>query len=172
MGSITNVSPSLTAVMTSESTSCSLSSTTSWHLYQGTTASDLSIGSHLNIVYQSFVQNFLSVWTTTRRTLTSISKTFSILTDIFRAIIKNASPIPRIPADGALVTWSTPPATRKRAASPPSFQDPPIYSAIKRPRYSKGHDEASDDEGEAHLLFSPVTRPRPTSVIIELSQPL
>lgn len=28
----------------------------------------------------------------------------SILTHIFRAIIKNASPVPRIPADGALVT--------------------------------------------------------------------
>ena len=35
------------------------------------------------------------------------------------------------------------------------------HLVTKRPRFSEGHDEASDDdEGEAHLLFSPVAHAR------------
>ena len=98
---------------------------------------------------------------------------FTILVNIFRAIIKNASPEPLRQPDGALVKWSTPPtASRKRQVDPPSFQDPPGYTATKRPRYSEGHDEASDDDAEAQLLFSPPTRPRPDSSVIDLSQPM
>ena len=96
---------------------------------------------------------------------------FTALTEIFRAIIKNASPIPRLPADGAVIAFTTPPATRKRPTSPCTFQSPEnAHSMTKRPRLSEGHDEASDDEGEVHLLFSPVSRPRPASEIIDVTQ--
>ena len=97
---------------------------------------------------------------------------FIAMIAIFEAIIKNASPIPRLPADGALVTFFTPPAIRKRPLSPHTFQSPSDHSTTKRPRLSEGHDEASDDEEEAELLFSPATRARPTSAIIDLSQPV
>ena len=98
---------------------------------------------------------------------------FTALTEIFRAIIKNASPIPLLPADGSVIAFTTPPATRKRPASPCAFHSPEnLYSTTKRPRLSEGHDEASDDEGEVHLLFSPVTRPRPASAVIDVTQPV
>ena len=98
---------------------------------------------------------------------------FEALKEIFRAVIKNASPIPHLPADGNVIQFTTPLASRKRAASPVSFQSPEGHTVTKRPRFSEGHDEASDDdEGEAHLLFSPVTHARPKSAIIDLSQPV
>ena len=98
---------------------------------------------------------------------------FEALKEIFRAVIKNASPIPHLPADGNIIQFTTPPASRKRASSPVSFQSPEGHTVTKRPRFSEGHDEASDDdEGEAHLLFSPATHARPQSAIIDLSQPV
>ena len=98
---------------------------------------------------------------------------FEALKEIFRAVIKNASPIPHLPADGNVIQFTTPLASRKRAASPVSFQSPEGHTVTKRPRFSEGHDEASDnDEGEARLLFSPVTHARPQSEIIDLSLPV
>ena len=95
---------------------------------------------------------------------------FQYLMEIFRAIAENAAPIPVMPPATSNAMFHTPVASRKRYPSPPSEQQEPDEALIKRPRYSDGHDEASDD-GEAELEFSPMTHPRPTTCVIDLSQP-
>ena len=97
---------------------------------------------------------------------------FRMLLNIFRAIIKNASPDPLRPTAGSLLQWTPAAASRKRQADPPPFQSPPGYTATKKPRYSEGHDDASDDEAEAQLIFTPPSRPRPASSILDLTKPV
>ena len=96
---------------------------------------------------------------------------FSDMMAIFLAIADNAAPIPVMPSAGNPLNFTTPSFPRKRPASPVSAQETPSEAIFKRPRYSEGHDEASDD-GEVQLEFSPLTHPRPISSIIDLSQPV
>lgn len=42
---------------------------------------------------------------------------------------------------------------------------------FKVPRYDHGHDDSIPEEGEAELLFSPLSHPRPHSDVIDLSMP-
>lgn len=97
---------------------------------------------------------------------------FGVLLEIFKAIIKNAAPIPLLPPTSAVVNWKTPTASHKRSAALLSVQDTPSETMLKRPRYSEGQDEASDDEREVQWQFSPITRACPNSAIIDLSYPL
>ena len=97
---------------------------------------------------------------------------FRNLIEIFKAIAHDAIPLPSMPIPGQPLNFGTPRQLRKRPAIPSSDPAAPSTSAFKRPRYSHGHDKAYDDEGEVQLLFSPVTRPRPNSAIIDISAPV
>ena len=77
-----------------------------------------------------------------------------------------------MPIPGQPLNFNTPRLIRKRPATPPSVPAAPSTSAFKRPRYSEGHDDASDDEGDVQLQFSPVTRSRPNSAVIDISAPV
>ena len=97
---------------------------------------------------------------------------FHQLIEVFLAIAQNAAPTPCRPTAVDQINFRTPAHHRKRAADVPSAQDEPKDSAFKKRRYSEGHDEASDDEGEAQIVFSPDHQPRPDSMIIDLSMPM
>ena len=77
--------------------------------------------------------------------------------EIFKAVTENAAPILAMPTAGVPMNFSTPTQSRKRAQEPVAELPTPSESVFKRPRLSHGKDEASDDEGEAELEFSPMT---------------
>ena len=97
---------------------------------------------------------------------------FHQLIEVFLAVAQNAAPTPCRPTEADQIHFRTPDHRRKRSADVPSVQDAPRESAFKKRRYSEGHDEASDDEDEAQLVFSPDHQPRPDSMIIDLSMPM
>ena len=97
---------------------------------------------------------------------------FKNLMEIFQAIAHDAIPIPSMPIPGQPLNFNTPRHIRKRPATPSSVPAAPSTSAFKRPRYSEGHDDASDDEGDVQLQFSPVTRSRPDLAVIDISAPV
>lgn len=94
---------------------------------------------------------------------------FTDLLEIFVAVAENAAPTPVTQPDGTVLDFTTPSVSRKRAQEPASALPTPRESVLKRARYSHGKDENSEDEGAAET--TPVTLPRPSSSVIDISQP-
>ena len=90
----------------SERTSCLILSMTSWHLYPSTIDSVSTTSPLPSTDYQHMVMSYYAAHHINIDNENAVE--FEDLKDIFRAVIKNASPIPHQPADGNILQFTTP----------------------------------------------------------------